>query len=328
MQTRPLGGTGITVSALTFGCGAVGGLMVRGDPETQREAVARALDGGIRLFDTAAFYGDGLSETALGRALPRGEARAAVATKVRLRPEDLAGGVAAAIRASLDASLRRLGRESVDLFQLHNRVGPEDAGDALGVERILGDVIPAFEALRRAGKVRALGFTALGDAAAIERLAAAGVFASAQVPFNLLNPSAAGDGQGQGRGESARLLRPGTSLGTIGIRILAGGALGGAETRHALAAPVVAPVGGGPGTARDYPADLRAAARFQTLVAAGAARSPAALAIRYGLAAPLDTVAVGFSSLDQLDAALEAAADGPLAADVLAEIGRIQADPA
>src|ERR1700687_4542 len=102
MDRRPLGNTGLTVSALGFGCGAVGGLMVLGSAAEQRQAITRALDAGITYFDTAASYGDGLSEEHLGRGI--GElgawSRVVVGTKVRLRSEDLANP-AAAIRASL-----------------------------------------------------------------------------------------------------------------------------------------------------------------------------------------------------------------------------------
>ena len=69
MEQRDLGRTGLQVSALGFGAGAVGGLMVRGDPAEQTRAVARALDAGITYFDTAPGYGDGRSEENLGRAL-------------------------------------------------------------------------------------------------------------------------------------------------------------------------------------------------------------------------------------------------------------------
>src|SRR3977135_1186102 len=110
MEQRPLGSTGLAVSALGFGCGAVGGLMVRGDAAEQRQAVSRALDAGITYFDTAASYGDGLSEEHLGQVLQDLGAwsRVVVGPKFRLRPEDLAQP-AAAIRASLEASLARLG---------------------------------------------------------------------------------------------------------------------------------------------------------------------------------------------------------------------------
>ena len=62
MRMRTLGRTGLQVSILGFGCGAVGGLMVRGDPADQERAVARALEAGVNYFDTAVQYGDGASE--------------------------------------------------------------------------------------------------------------------------------------------------------------------------------------------------------------------------------------------------------------------------
>src|SRR2546429_282784 len=67
MDTRTLGRTGLEVSVLGFGCGAVGGLMVRGSPGDQERAVARAIELGINYFDTAAMYGNGESERNLGR---------------------------------------------------------------------------------------------------------------------------------------------------------------------------------------------------------------------------------------------------------------------
>src|SRR6202158_4993204 len=92
MEQRPLGTTGLAVSALGFGCGAVGGLMVRGEPAEQRQAVSRALDAGITYFDTAAAYGDGLSEEHLGQVMRDLGAwsKVVVGTKFRLRPEDMA----------------------------------------------------------------------------------------------------------------------------------------------------------------------------------------------------------------------------------------------
>ena len=69
MQTRALGRTGLEVSVLGFGCGAVGGLMIRGDAADQERAVWRALELGINYFDTAQMYGNGKSERNLGRVL-------------------------------------------------------------------------------------------------------------------------------------------------------------------------------------------------------------------------------------------------------------------
>ena len=66
MERRTLGRTGLDVSVLGFGCGAVGGLMVRGSPGDQERAVARAIELGISYFDTAAMYGNGESERRSG----------------------------------------------------------------------------------------------------------------------------------------------------------------------------------------------------------------------------------------------------------------------
>src|SRR5215813_7461654 len=85
MEMRVFGRTGMRFSVLGFGCGAVGGLMVRGDPADQERAVARAIDVGVNYFDTAVQYGDGESEKNLGRILQYLKpANAVVGTKVRL----------------------------------------------------------------------------------------------------------------------------------------------------------------------------------------------------------------------------------------------------
>ena len=69
MKYRELGKTHLRVSEIGFGCGNLGGLMVRGTYEDQIRAVQRAIDLGINYFDTAAQYGDGRSEINLGRVL-------------------------------------------------------------------------------------------------------------------------------------------------------------------------------------------------------------------------------------------------------------------
>src|SRR5438874_10659835 len=70
MQLRVFGRTGMQLSVLGFGCGAVGGLMVRGDPADQERTIASAISTGVNYFDTAVLYGNGESETNLGR-VPR-----------------------------------------------------------------------------------------------------------------------------------------------------------------------------------------------------------------------------------------------------------------
>ncbi len=101
MEMRVFGRTGMQLSVLGFGCGAVGGLMVRGDPLDQERAVARAIAVGVNYFDTAAQYGNGESEKNLGRVLQRLKpANAVVGTKVRVPSADF-GRIADAVTKSL-----------------------------------------------------------------------------------------------------------------------------------------------------------------------------------------------------------------------------------
>src|SRR6516164_324108 len=116
MEMRVFGRTNMRLSLLSFGCGAVGGLMVRGDPRDQERAVARAIDVGVNYFDTAVQYGDGESEKNLGRILQTLKpAHAVVGTNVRL-PSATFGRIAETVTTSLDDSLTRLRRDSVDIF--------------------------------------------------------------------------------------------------------------------------------------------------------------------------------------------------------------------
>src|ERR1700755_1788661 len=119
MEYRVFGRTGLKVSLLGFGCGAVGGFMVRGDHAAQERTIARAIDAGVNYFDTAVQYGDGESETNLGRVLQQLKpANVAGGTKVRLAPGEI-GRVADAVTRSLEDSLTRLRLDRVDIFHLH-----------------------------------------------------------------------------------------------------------------------------------------------------------------------------------------------------------------
>ena len=169
MEMRMFGRTGMRLSVLGFGCGAVGGLMVRGDPLDQERTVARAIDAGVNYFDTAVQYGSGESEKNLGRVLQRLKpANVTVGTKVRLPSGDFRR-IADAVAKSLEGSLARLRLDRVDIFHLHNAITETGGGEALSVRQVLGDVLPAFERLRQQGKTRFLGLTAIGDTAALHR---------------------------------------------------------------------------------------------------------------------------------------------------------------
>src|SRR5262245_17941906 len=124
MRYHLLGRTGLNVSRLGFGCGSIGGLFVRADYPTMRQVVERAIELGVNYFDTAPLYGDGQSEVNLGAVIRELGADVLIGTKVRLMYQD-AGQIDAAIVRSVDNSLRRLGRERIDLLQLHNPIGPQ-----------------------------------------------------------------------------------------------------------------------------------------------------------------------------------------------------------
>ena len=321
MEYRPMGQTGMNVSEIGFGCGNVGGLLIRGSHEDQVKAVARAMELGINYFDTASSYGDGQSETNLGKVLRELNAPVYVGTKYRLFADDgsdLKGGVV----RSVEASLSRMGRDNVDLIQLHNRVGSErDLGrDVLTVEDVLGEVNEAVQALRSQGKIRHWGLTGVGETSALHRIADSGAMRTIQTVYSLLNPSAAADvGAEFDMPNYDKLIDRATAseMGVIAIRVLAAGALAGFEQRHPMAAPSVGPIGSG----RDYAQDLGRSADFRFLVDEGYVDDLVEASLRFVLGNPsVSTAMVGYSSVDHLEQAVKCAAKGPLPGEALAKL--------
>jgi aryl-alcohol dehydrogenase-like predicted oxidoreductase len=157
VNTRRLGGTGLSVHPVGLGCMG----MSWGYAESQRddavsvEVMRHALDAGPLLLDTADAYGEGHNETLVGRALTGRRDDAVVATKTGIVVDDLAtralsrDGSPEHIRRSAEASLRRLGIDVIDLYYLH-RVDP-----AVPLEESWG----AMSELVREGKVRHLGLS-------------------------------------------------------------------------------------------------------------------------------------------------------------------------
>jgi len=324
MEMRAFGRTGLRLSVLGFGCGAVGGLMVRGSAADQERAVARALEVGINYFDTAPQYGDGASEQNLGRVLAKLKPDIVVGTKVRLKAEEKKN-ISSAVTAGLEASLRRLGRDSVDLFQLHNAITVGGAGAELTARQVLEEVMPAFERLRKAGKTRFVGITAVGDTAALHQVIDSGAINTAQVSYNMLNPSAGGPVPvGYPAQDYAGLLAKtqAAGVGTIGIRALAGGALSGEAARHPIASPPPEPIG----SASSYDADLARARRLMPLVRDGHAGSLAEAALRFPITNPaLGTMLMGIATVDEFEFAVASVLKGPLSAAALAQLAALQA---
>ncbi|MBX5491986.1 MAG: aldo/keto reductase [Chloroflexi bacterium] len=321
MEQRVLGRTGLRVSAIGFGCGNIGGLLVRGSEAAQREAITAALAAGINYFDTAAQYGDGRSETQLGRTLRAVGAEPLVGTKVRLAPAQLAD-IPGALRVALEASLRRLGRDHVDLFQLHNAIAAEaDPGrGVLDVATVCGPVVEGLRALQAAGRTRYIGCTGLGETAALHQVVASGKFDTIQCYFNALNPSAGYPGHVPADGQDfAGLIdrAAAAGMGVLAIRVLAAGAMAATPARHALAGAPGTPLA--PGST--YERDLERAARLRQLAAELGLEGPVELALRCVLAQPRVSVAlVGFSDAAQVVDAVRWAERGPLPAEAVARV--------
>ena len=324
MKMRRFGRTGLQVSQVVFGAGFVGGIIVLADDDTRRRVLRRALDAGINWIDTAPLYGQGRSEEALGWLLAEvNDTKPYLSTKVRL---DLAklSDIPGEIERSVHESLKRLKRDSVDLLQLHNQIGAKTGSGVLGAIS-LDDVLKkscvadGLERMRGQGLTRFVGLTALGEAPAIVRAIDTGRFDSAQVYYNLLNPSAArkmpaGWSGHDFAGVCAACKRHDVAM--MNIRVFASGVLATderhgreialtensaleAETKRAHAA--LAALGSGHGT------------RAQT-------------ALRFSLANPdLACVVIGLGEPLHLEEAIAAEAMGPLPAEAIAKLEAVYA---
>ena len=191
---------------------------------------------------------------------------------------------------------------------------------------MLGEVVPAFERLREQGKTRFYGITAVGDTPALHRVVDARVFDTAQVSYNLLNPSAgAAVAPGYPAHDFGNLLAhtKAADMGVIAIRVLAAGALSGTEQRHPLGSPSVEPIGSG----SSYRIDVERARRLEPLVREGYADSLIELAIRFVIShEAVSTALVGISTLEHLEYAAAAANKGPLPRETIERIAAVQND--
>jgi aryl-alcohol dehydrogenase-like predicted oxidoreductase len=181
MKMRKLGRSGIEVSVVGLGCNNFGVL----DVASSRKVVDRALDAGINFLDTADIYGGrGGSETQLGEILEGRRDKIVLATKFGMAMDDDADKRRASrayIQGAVEASLKRLRTDRIDLYQLHT---PDPATP---MEETLG----ALDTLVKAGKVRAIGCSNLPaagieDGAAIARAKGFAAFVTAQDEYSLL----------------------------------------------------------------------------------------------------------------------------------------------
>ncbi len=313
MKHRSYGSTGIPVSEIIFGAGAVGGILVYKDDATKREAIRRAFAGGINWVDTAAAYGNGKSEEALGWLLPESGATPYLSTKFQLDVENLTD-IPAQIEERLMSSLARLKRSFVDVLQLHNRIGSKPGGRVMTVEQILGKngVADGLDRLREKGLIRYAGITAIGEVACVCEVIRSKRFASAQVYYNLLNPSAGRTmpqaWTGHNLGGIIEACRT-NGVAVMAIRIFAAGIIA-TDERTGRESMLTA-------NTTLVEEERKAKAVFDTIGVTHGTR--AQVALRFVLSNPAVSCAIiGSAELHHVDEALRAAAMGPLPADVLA----------
>ena len=315
MKHRAFGRTGIQVSEVIFGAGAVGGIVIHKDDATKREAIRRAFAGGINWVDTAAQYGSGKSEEALSWLIPESGATPCLSTKFAV-DVDSATSIPAQIEASLEASLSRLKRTSVDLLQLHNRIGTKRGGRVITVEDVLGQngVAEGLERLRDKGLIRYMGITAIGEAPAVREVIGSGRFDSAQVYYNLLNPSAGKRMPKAWTGENMSGVIDAcraNGVAVMAIRIFAAGVIASDERtgRESVLIKDTSIEGD----------ERKSKAVFDAIGTQHGTRGQVAL--RFVLSNPDVSCAIlGSSELHHIDEALEAQKMGPLPADVLARL--------
>jgi aryl-alcohol dehydrogenase-like predicted oxidoreductase len=215
VRAKPFGRTGLTVSSIGIGCSRLGGTFSSTSGSEETDLVRAALDAGVNFFDTSDMYSHGQSEVLLGRALRGRRSEAIIATKAgyvvpsssrlvgrikplvrplvravkasRVRPSPGPAATVAQdfspeyLAAAAEASLRRLGTDYIDIFQLHSP--PRSVVDA-------GEFVGVFEQLKAQGKIRHYGIAA--DKAE-DLIAAPGLASveSLQMPFSAINHAAA-----------------------------------------------------------------------------------------------------------------------------------------
>lgn len=239
MKRRRLGRTDLEVSEVGFGGAGLGHAYgATNDAECVR-AVHRALDLDVNFFDTSPIYGTGKSEENLGAALEGKRDKIVLATKARLQTEEDLNDMAAAIRRSVEASLKRLRTDTIDILQIHHQVGAvrgryQFTADPprFAFRLSVADGLMFAECARdlvREGKVRFIGMTAWdGERDAMRALLESGAFDTAQILYNMINhtgaeaPPAGFDDIDQGQ---ALPVAQSNDVGVIGIRSHAAGAL-------------------------------------------------------------------------------------------------------
>jgi L-galactose dehydrogenase/L-glyceraldehyde 3-phosphate reductase len=327
MKYRKLGRTGADISEIIFACGETPGLMSGDDRKTMLRVVKGALDAGITWFDTAARAADGKAEANLGAILKELGAKPRIATKIHIDPantKDIPGQV----ERALTASLKRLQVDKVDLYQLGNWIEGEASVHALKTADVLGPfgAIASIEKMRDQGLATWIGITALGDTGLCRRLIESGRIDTAQVFFNMINPTAAHAVPRRTLDATVRKASRGQDftgvietcrekdVGVIAIRTLAAGAIVGYMTDYASRI-----------VTKDTDVDdvTRKAVEVRKVLA-DRAGNYAQAAVRFALSFPgISAIDYTANTIEHLDEGVGAVDMGPLESGLIDELDRL-----
>jgi aryl-alcohol dehydrogenase-like predicted oxidoreductase len=315
---------GREIPRLGFGCWAIGGPFFAGetplgygkvDDTESLAAIARAVDLGIRFFDTADVYGAGHSEEILGQAL-HGRGDVVIATKLgnRFDPDtrQLTGSIADGdlrpeTRSAVEASLRRLRRERVDLMQLHINSMPIDEA---------GIVFDTLDGLRQEGKVGAYGWSTDFPERAASQAGREG-YVAVQHSMNVFFDAASVLSVVE-RNDLISINRSPLAMGVLTGKFSSDAALPGDDVRVNDFAWMDYFRGGR--VAPDFADRIK---RIRHLLTSDG-RTPAQGAIGWLLAKSPRTLPIpGFRNASQVDENAAALQKGPLSADVMAAIERL-----
>ncbi|MFN3890932.1 MAG: aldo/keto reductase [Beijerinckiaceae bacterium] len=240
MRYRRLGKTDLEVSEIAFGTGDNAGLMTIAPEADRLRTFEHALSIGVNYFDTSPDYGKGRAEENLGRALRHfaGQTKrpTCISTKVEIMPSDI-DDIAGKVVASTEASLRRLGVDSIDVMMIHNP--PRSTRDPsaahwlpLTPADMLGPALDGLQLMRAQGKIRWFGFTCeSAEPGPAKTVLSSGRYHAINCWYNMVNPTAGMNPEGVRYGAGydnydGIITHAGAcGVGVAVIRPLSGGAL-------------------------------------------------------------------------------------------------------
>ena len=320
MKKNRLGRTELKVSQIVLGGGWVGGLFIDPDLGVMEKALVKAINAGINWIDTAESYSEGQSEKNIGLLLSSiKNNNIYISSKARLEPIS-SETIFSQLDRKIDESLERLNRSYIDLYQLHNRIEKVGTDEHFSAREIIQrkGVLDSMEKLKSEGRIKNIGITALGNLEPIKEVISTNGFDTAQVYYNLLNPSSAFKNRDKWddhdfSGIVDQCLK--YDMGIMCIRIFAAGYLA-TDIRHGREIPVTQGIS-------EIEQKRRIEKLFDLLKNEQGER--AQLALRYGLSnQSLSCIVTGLSKIEHLDQIIEAESLGPLDVEIIEKINFLQ----